>query len=120
MANLKNLLDVNGVVGAARWTVPDVSPSGKPSELLECVGAVQGDDAIAAMAFLESDGITAIAQAYLWDKLGHSTITMSPVQGISVMGATHTFAATNNRVGVCIENSAGVDLYALADKMLAI
>ncbi|PCI69157.1 MAG: hypothetical protein COB26_00285 [Piscirickettsiaceae bacterium] len=117
MANLKGLLDINGVVGAARWTVPDVSATGHPPELLECVGAVQGDDATAAMAFLEADGITAIAQSYLWDKLGHSSITMSPVQGIAIMGATHTFAATNNRVGVCLENSACVDMYALAEKM---
>ena len=42
---------------------------------------------------------------------------MSPVKGIAIMGATHTFAGTSNRAGVCLENIASVDMYDLAAKM---
>ncbi len=120
MSKLDGVMNVEGVVGAARWISADVTGGSKPPDLVECVGEIQGDDAIAAVVFLESDGITAQAQAYLWDKLGDSSITMSPVQGVAIIGDTHTFCATNNRVGAFVENSAGVDMYALAEKMMAV
>ena len=120
MANLKDVMDIDGVVGCARWTAADVSGDGKPPEILECLGAIQGDDAVAAMTFLEADGITSQAQAFLWDKLGNSDVTMSPVGGVAIMGPTHTFCATKNRVGVCIDNSANVDMWALANVMSSV
>lgn len=119
MGKLDELMNIPGVVGAGRWKPAD-TVAGKPPELLETVGAIQGDDALVAMTYLEADGITAAAQAFLWDKLGTSGIKMSPVKGIAVMGPTHSFCATDNRVGVCLDNSAQVDMWALAQKMLSV
>ncbi len=119
MTTLNDLLDIPGVVGAGRWKAAD-SVNAKPPEILEVVGAIQGNDAVMAMHFLESDGIRAGLQANLLDAIGSGEIKMSPVQGVAVMGPTHTFCATINRVGVCIENDAKVELWNLGDKMMSI
>ena len=115
MATLNDLLNVPGVVAAGRWEAADTK-NDQPPKILESVGnpALDDHDTLAAVAYLESNGITAAAQAWLWDNLAHSSIKMSPVEGIAIMGPTHTFAATRNRVGVCIDNSANVDMWELA------
>lgn len=115
------LLEVAGVIGAARWKPTHLGGSVAPPELVEFAGNLTRDRAERMMGHAEAGGLA----IYGIGQLSHQRAPIDrtvvyPIDAYYAHGQYTSVIATMNRVAVLLDNAESVDVQDLVHKMILV
>lgn len=111
----KNLLDIDGVVGAVRWreSVPGKGAA-TPPLLVEYIGDISEDRAERLMGHAEAAGLSILGVSQLsYHRASHDPTIVYPLDGYYAHSMRGSVASTINRVAVLLDNKVATDIQGL-------
>ena len=118
----KDLLDIDGVVGAVRWRESVMGKgAATPPLIVEFIGNITQDRAERMMAHSEAGGLAIYGISQLsYQRASHDPTVVYPLDGYYAHSMRGSVACTINRVAVLLDNKIEVHIQPLLSKMILV